>query len=116
MTIGHAVAELSAELADVHVDSTRVAGEGVTPDTLEKLVAGEHEPLMVEQFPEQVELFRRELDLLASDHDLTPAGVDAQQSVLEKRVLELPRRFGVDRRRTDLTRATSSRGLKGFVR
>ena len=49
------------------VDGTRVAGERVAPDALEELVAGEHEPAVVEELPEQVELLRRELDLVVAD-------------------------------------------------
>src|SRR3954452_15925698 len=58
------VAQLAAELANVHVDRPRVAGEGVAPDALQQLVARQHQAVVVEQLPEQVELLRRELDLL----------------------------------------------------
>src|SRR5262249_31004283 len=50
------VAELPPQLPDVNVDRAGVAGERVPPDALEQLVAGEHEPAVVEQLPEQVEL------------------------------------------------------------
>src|SRR4249919_2643375 len=52
-------AELAPELANVDVDRARITGEGVTPDALEQLVAGQHEPAMVEQLPEEVELLGR---------------------------------------------------------
>src|SRR5918997_3131807 len=55
---GAALAELSAQLAHVHVHRARVAGERVSPDALEQLVARQDEPAMVEQLPEQVELLR----------------------------------------------------------
>ena len=63
------------------VDRARVAGERVAPDALEQLVAGEHEPAVVEQLPEQLELLRRELDLAVADHHLAAAGVDQQVAV-----------------------------------
>ena len=97
------------------VDRARVAGEGVPPDALEQLVAGEHEPAVVEQLPEQVELLRRELDLVVADAHLAPAGVDRQVAV-RSCLLSISRRSGAARRRIDFTRATSSRGLNGLVR
>src|SRR6266511_2757751 len=39
-----AVAELGAQLADVHVHGARVGGERVAPDPLQDLIAGEHQP------------------------------------------------------------------------
>src|SRR5918996_3139280 len=57
------VPELPPELTDVDVDGSRVAREGVAPDPLEQLVAGEHEAVVVEELPEQVELLRRQLDV-----------------------------------------------------
>src|SRR6266545_2280212 len=41
------LAELPAQLADVDVHGARVAGEGVAPDALEQLVAGQHEAAVV---------------------------------------------------------------------
>src|SRR5262249_50093087 len=75
------VPELAAQLADVHVDGARVAGERVAPHPLEQLVAREHEAAVVEQLPEQVELLRRELYLLAVHARLAPAGVDFEIAV-----------------------------------
>src|SRR5438034_9958637 len=49
------LAELTAQLAHVDVHRAGVSREGVPPDTLEQLVAREHEAAMVEQFPEEVE-------------------------------------------------------------
>src|ERR671914_1664792 len=46
------VAQLAAQLPDVHVHRPRVAGEGIAPDALEQLVSREHEPLVIEQLPE----------------------------------------------------------------
>src|SRR5439155_7131535 len=77
------VAELPAQLTDVDVDGARVSRERVAPDALEQLVAGEHEPPMVDQLPEQVELLRRELDLLLADADLPAARVDREHPVPE---------------------------------
>src|SRR5579864_1022439 len=54
------VAELAPQLTDVHVNGSRVAGEGVAPDPLEQLVARQDEPTVVEQFPEEIELLRCE--------------------------------------------------------
>src|SRR5437868_8038467 len=81
------VAELAAELAHVYVDRARVAGERVSPDALEQLVAGEHEPAVVEQLPEQIELLRCELDLRLADLRLAPARVDDEVAVPEDRAL-----------------------------
>ena len=61
----------------------RVAGEGVAPDALEQLIAGQNEATVVEQLPEEVELLRGELDLIGSDFHLSPAGVDAEIAVPE---------------------------------
>ena len=110
------VAELAAQLAHVHVDRARVARERVAPDALEQLVAREHEPAMVEQLPEQVELLRRELDLLVADAHLAPAGVDREVAVPELLALALARARASRGAGSTCTRATSSRGLNGFVR
>src|SRR5215218_2116147 len=75
------VAELAAELPNVHVDGARVARERVPPDALEQLVARQHEALVVEQLPEQIELLGSELDLLLADPDLPAAGVDDEVTV-----------------------------------
>ena len=69
---------------------------------------------MVEQLPEEVELLRRELDLLVADARLAATGVDAEVPVTDDLALDR-RDSGVERRRIDFTRATSSRGLNGFV-
>ncbi len=66
------------------VDRARIAGERVTPDALEELVAREDEPAMVEQLPEEVELLRREPDLRVADVALTAAGVEDELAVLER--------------------------------
>ena len=97
---------------DVH--RSRVAGERVAPDALEELIAREDDPAVVEQLPEQVELLRREPNLLVADVHLALARVDREVAVLELLRLAL-RRSGAARRRTLFTRATSSRGLNGFV-
>src|SRR5581483_6622819 len=83
------VAELAPELAHVHVDGARVAGEGVAPDALEELVARQHEPTVVEQLPEEVELLRRELDLPVADAHLAPPRVDVEVAVLDRLALPL---------------------------
>src|SRR5205823_3526921 len=75
------LAELAAELADVHVDGPRVAGEGVAPDALQELVAREDETAVVEELPEQVELLGRELDLLLADAHLAATRVHGQVAV-----------------------------------
>ena len=98
----------------MHVDRSRIARERVPPDALEQLVAREDDPAMIEQLPEEVELLRREPDLLVTDVDLALPGVDGELAVLELLRLAAP----ALRRRTPrmlLTRATSSRGLNGFV-
>src|SRR5918911_342261 len=77
------VAELPPQLADVHVDRARVAGERIAPDPLEQLVTREHEPAVVEQLPQEVELLRRELDLLVAHARLAAARVDPERAVLE---------------------------------
>src|SRR6185295_18371177 len=94
------VAELPAQLADVHVHRSRVAGEGVAPHALEQLVARQHEALVVEQLPEEVELLRGELDLVLADEHLAAARVDLEVAVLELRALllaALRRRAAEDR-------------------
>src|SRR3990172_7799561 len=83
------VAELAPELTDVDVHGPRVAGERVAPHALEQLVTGQHEPLVVEELPEEVELLRGELHLHPVDRDLAAAGVDAEQAVLDHLALEL---------------------------
>src|SRR4051795_7058626 len=75
------IAELAAQLPDVDVHRSRVTCERVAPDALEQLVAGQHEPAVVEQLPEEVELLRRELDLLAGDEHLPPPDVDLEVPV-----------------------------------
>src|SRR5262245_62506355 len=75
------VLQLATDLPDVDVDRPRVAGKRVPPDPLEQLVAGEHEPAVVEEFPEEVELLRRELDLFVSDPRLAAARVDREVAV-----------------------------------
>ena len=64
------------------VDRARIAGERVAPHALEQLVAGQHEPAMVEQLPEKIELLRRQLDLLVADVHLAAARVDREIAVL----------------------------------
>src|SRR5947208_10200812 len=81
------LAELPAQLAHVNVHGARVPSERVAPHPLEQLVAGEDEPTVVEELPEEVELFRRELDLLVTHLDLAAAGVDQQVAVLHHGVL-----------------------------
>ena len=108
------VAELAAELADMHVHRPRVARERVAPHSLEQLVTREDDAPVVEQLPEEVELLGRELDLLLPHLHLAPAGVDVQLAVRERPRLGRRRSVFV-RRRIDFTRATSSRGLNGFV-
>src|SRR5712691_7027434 len=83
------VAELAAELTDVHVDRARVARERVPPDALEQLVAREHEAPMVEQLPEEIELLRRQLDLLIAHARFTPSGIDGEVAVLDDGTLTL---------------------------
>src|SRR5919201_195879 len=85
------IPELAPQLADVHVDGARVAGEGVPPDALQQLVAREHEPLVVEELPEQVELLRRKLDLAIAQLHLAPPRVDRQAAVAEHARLALAR-------------------------
>src|SRR5918995_2279768 len=94
------LAELPAKLAHVDVHGARVPREGVAPDALEQLVARKHEPLVVEQLPEQVELLRRELHLLGADANLAPPGVDDELAVAHHLLLALPalgRRAAQDR-------------------
>src|ERR1700704_865709 len=86
---GRGVLELAAQLAHVHIDRARIAGEGVTPDPLEQLVARQDEPAMIEKLPQQVELLGRKLDLLVADVHLTPSRVDVQIAVLDRLVLAL---------------------------
>src|SRR5205823_14309298 len=83
------VAELPAELTDVHVDRPRVAGEGVTPDALEQLIAGQDETAVVEELPQEVELLRRELHLLVADLHLAAAGVDVEVAVVDRLAVAL---------------------------
>ena len=99
----------------MHVDSTRVAGEGVAPDALEQLVAREHEPAVVEQLPEEVELLRRELDLLVADHHLAAAGVDDEVAVADLvALLAAPLRRRAPEDALDPRHELA--GLNGFVR
>src|SRR4029077_20773402 len=75
------VADLAPELAHVHVDRARIAGERVAPDALEQLVARQHEPAVVEQLPEQVEFLGGELHGRAVHEQLAPARIDRDQPV-----------------------------------
>src|SRR5512133_172127 len=75
------VAELAANLPDMHVDGPRVAGERVAPHPLQELVAGQHDAPMVEELPEQVELLGRQLDLLLTDVNFAPAGIHLEVAV-----------------------------------
>src|SRR6266571_5252477 len=70
------LAELPPQLAHVDVHRARVPGECVAPDSLEQLVAGEHEAAVVEQLPEEVELLRSKLDFLIAHLDLPTTGID----------------------------------------
>src|SRR5215210_8519073 len=81
--------ELPSQLAYMNVHGPRITGERVAPDSLEQLVAREHEAAMVEQLPEQVELLRRELHLLVANLHFTPAGVDHELAVLDRGALRL---------------------------
>src|SRR5437763_8251768 len=47
------LAELASQLPDVDVDRACVAGERVAPDSLQQLVASEHEAAVVEELPQQ---------------------------------------------------------------
>ena len=67
---------------------------------------------MVEQLPEEVELLRRELDLLVTDVHLAAAGVDDGGRRGVSSALSRSLRSGEERRSTDFTRATSSRGIE----
>src|SRR6266542_3171178 len=102
-------AELAAQLANVHVDRARVAGERVAPDALEQLVARQHQPAVVEQLPEQVELLRRELHFLVADAYLAATCVDDQIAVPDlgrRQILAVRRRPAQDglHARDELTR------------
>src|SRR3954451_21150561 len=50
------VADLAAQLPNVHVDGARVARERVAPHPLEELVARQHDAVVLHQGVEQVEL------------------------------------------------------------
>jgi hypothetical protein len=69
---------------------------------------------VVEQLPEEVELLGRQPDLLLADVALPPARVEHELAVRSTPPSGLV--FPALRRRMARTRATSSRGLKGFVR
>src|SRR5262249_6770862 len=83
------VSELPPDLADVHVDGACVTRERVAPYALQELVAGEHDPAMIEQLPEEVELLGGEPDLLVADVDLALPGVDRELAVAKLRALAL---------------------------
>src|SRR5262245_3910032 len=89
---GAGVPELAAQLAHVDVDGAAVAEEGEAPDTLEQLLAGEHEAAVLDQRHQEVELLGRERDRLAGDEDLAPADLDPQLVQLDGRGLGLPAR------------------------
>src|SRR5262249_28536524 len=64
------LAELPAELRDVHVDRARPARVGHPPDAIEELIAADDDPGVLDQHREQVELLRCQLDSASVDGDL----------------------------------------------
>ena len=69
----------------MHIDSTCIAGERVTPDSFEKLVAREDEAAMVEKLPEEIELLGRKLYLGAGDPCLPAPVIDVKVTVPDRR-------------------------------
>ena len=109
---GAGVADLAAQLAHVDVDRARVAGERVAPDALEQLVARQHHAAVLEQGPEEVELLGRELHVARCRPCTSrrPASMRISPCVSTPPARRPAAR--VARRRIDLTRATSSRGVE----
>ena len=104
--------ELPADLGDVDIDRPRLAGEVGAPDVLEEGVAGEDDAGVAGERREQVELAGAQLELAVADRRLAPARIDPSEPTSIGRP---PRPVASVRRRIALTRATSARGLNGFV-
>ena len=107
------VAELLADLRDVHVDGARVAEPVVAPHAVEDLLAGEREPGPLGEEAQQVELLGRELDRLVGDR-----GPRADRCRWSPSPACTTSGAGPPstRRSTAFTRATSSAGENGLVR
>jgi hypothetical protein len=103
-------AQLGADAADVGVDGPLgdVVVLGARP--VDELGAGEDEAGALEERGQDPELGGGEIDAGALDPDLVAGEVD-----LEAAVAPVAPGAGAVRRRTVLTRAASSRGLKGLV-
>ena len=89
----------------------RIAGEIVVPDGVHEALAAEHLARVARQVEEEVELPRREVDGAALVLNRPLAAADAE--VAEAQAIAVA--VAPVRRRTALTRATSSRGLNGFA-
>ena len=81
--------ELAAELADVHVDRARPAGEREPPDPLEDALAPDDDARPLGEVPDQVELACRELDRRAVDRGRPRATVEHHVAGVEDVVLGL---------------------------
>ena len=77
--------DLAAEVADVHLDDVRVAGEVDAPHVIEDLALRRDVAVAAHEVLEQRELARGELDRLAVALGAPGAGVEAQRSDLEHR-------------------------------
>ena len=111
--IGSGVAELRAQLRDVHVDRAAAAVVGDAPHRREQLLAGEDPPGLRHQVGEQVELGGGQLDGRAGDR--RPAGAPGRAR--HRPTGAPPAPTGPPRDApARLTRATSSRGENGLVR
>src|SRR5678816_529995 len=77
------VVELLAEGLDVRVDGARVAGEVVTPDAGEQLLATEHLSRMGHEEREQIEFLRLERDLASLEGHAVADGIEQQPRALE---------------------------------
>jgi len=102
--------DLLADAADVHVEQAAVALLVVAPDQVDQFVAGEDAAGMAGQGGEDVELGAREMD-----RPTVTSRVERERVIGPKWQVSAEASASEERRSTARTRATSSRGLKGFT-
>jgi hypothetical protein len=108
-------AELLAQRAHVHVD-VAVGDDRVLADhAAQQVGAREHAAGVRGQEVQQPHLGRRQVEQLLGDARFVAAEVDRQGAAHDPFAAAALRRAAAPRRSTTLTRATSSRGLKGLA-
>ena len=98
------------------VDRALVRLEGDAVDGVEELRPGEDPAGLAGERGEERELGRRQVDRPAGEVGPHPRHVERQVAGPDHLVGRVVRACASTRRRTARTRATSSRGLNGFVR